>query len=620
MSNYYTFPDHSNELFGRQPDIDYLLERINLKGLTAIAARPQMGKTWLLDQVGWKLEHERGYIVGYHESKGESDDHLLRAVLDLYRRWLSSASMQEQLESLFTRHKDKLITGVGRAIGNAFKELAPAGSLIKKTFDGLAAADHDLKTGGLELPSLDYDSALSLTRIVANEMESKPIVLILDAWEKSPSVQIVYNTLSAFLSRIDDWPHCHLLLGIRDPELHGSNTDYQALKLVKDLDNQSSSAKIWRLPSMHLEDQSEKDRLLDHTKKIAPAAQGLSDDLLLKTIDRFPGVIGRFRESEKLKQLDSEEGLLKLAQDAQQYRYREFDKLLPILKNDELKMAIRLAAFHRLDAFSWTIFRDVLCENISFSAWEELREKRVFEPLSYPTYGHDARYADAFRRLSDIRPDSVRYELEIIISLLAQRIQYIDERDSIFVAALAGLYNTAKRLRLGDISLALCQAAAGLFPQVDPYELNKIEAAVTFAADCDSKISFLVATALNNRGVRKGQLGDSEGAIADYTAIIDMADVPPDRRAQALNNRSVRRSQLGDNEGAIADFTAVIDMADALPDRRAQALYNRGVSKGQFGDSEAAIADFTAVIDMADAPPELRAKALEKLVEIQGHP
>ncbi len=89
MTSYHKFEDRSYLLFGRQPDIDYLMQRVEKKGLTAIAGRPQMGKTWLLEQVGFLLDDHQTCIVGYHESKGESDDHLLRAVMDLYRRWLA---------------------------------------------------------------------------------------------------------------------------------------------------------------------------------------------------------------------------------------------------------------------------------------------------------------------------------------------------------------------------------------------------------------------------------------------------------------------------------------------------------------------------------------------------
>ena len=41
-------PDRRGRLFGRAEDLAHLLARASRKGLTALVARPQMGKSWLL--------------------------------------------------------------------------------------------------------------------------------------------------------------------------------------------------------------------------------------------------------------------------------------------------------------------------------------------------------------------------------------------------------------------------------------------------------------------------------------------------------------------------------------------------------------------------------------------
>ncbi len=41
--------------------------------------------------------------------------------------------------------------------------------------------------------------------------------------------------------------------------------------------------------------------------------------------------------------------------------------------------------------------------------------------------------------------------------------------------------------------------------------------------------------ALVNRGVILGQRGDMERELADYTAVVDMADAPPEQKAMALS-------------------------------------------------------------------------------------
>jgi hypothetical protein len=47
--------DRRSKLFGRHQDIDHLIRRVKLKGLTAVVGRPQMGKTWLLTHAAWQL-------------------------------------------------------------------------------------------------------------------------------------------------------------------------------------------------------------------------------------------------------------------------------------------------------------------------------------------------------------------------------------------------------------------------------------------------------------------------------------------------------------------------------------------------------------------------------------
>ncbi len=86
-------------MFGREPDIAHLLKRVKHKGLTAVVGRPKMGKTWLLEETGRRLE-QAGFLVGYHECKSESNLILL-TVRDLYSRWLHQAGNLAQAQSLW---------------------------------------------------------------------------------------------------------------------------------------------------------------------------------------------------------------------------------------------------------------------------------------------------------------------------------------------------------------------------------------------------------------------------------------------------------------------------------------------------------------------------------------
>jgi tetratricopeptide (TPR) repeat protein len=62
------------------------------------------------------------------------------------------------------------------------------------------------------------------------------------------------------------------------------------------------------------------------------------------------------------------------------------------------------------------------------------------------------------------------------------------------------------------------------------------------------------AEAYNNRGVAKSDLGDKQGAIADYNQAIRLN---PDY-ADTYHNCSLIYQQLNDNENAIKDFLVPI--------------------------------------------------------------
>jgi tetratricopeptide (TPR) repeat protein len=116
--------------------------------------------------------------------------------------------------------------------------------------------------------------------------------------------------------------------------------------------------------------------------------------------------------------------------------------------------------------------------------------------------------------------------------------------------------------------------------------------------------------ALFNRGVAKGKLGDNQGAIVDYTAVVQSKGTPQELVASALVNRGVVKGELGDREGARADYTAVIQLKGAHMETIEMALLNRGIDKGKLGDTEGEIADYTAVINLSGVSRNHLAAAL----------
>lgn len=71
------------------------------------------------------------------------------------------------------------------------------------------------------------------------------------------------------------------------------------------------------------------------------------------------------------------------------------------------------------------------------------------------------------------------------------------------------------------------------------------------------------ATTLYKRGMQRASDRDLEGAIADYTEVIEMGKAPTDLKAMALMNRALAFSRSGDDEEARSDLDKVLAMPDA---------------------------------------------------------
>jgi len=233
------FADNSKALFGREPDLAYLLERSGHRGVTAVIGRAQMGKSWLLTELARRLSrdsrpaHSRAIglaglsdqpscLVGFAESLGETADLLLRAVVDLYERWLSDSSYWEQAKVVYQQQKKDFIGRAGEAVGTLFEKLSKlggkpteaVGGLVKEAFERLASANRDLLTGGSQLPRLQIEEGRDLLDLV-HRITNRPLVLMLDQWEKSQGIELESNVLDSFLRHLDKWPPCHIFVGLR---------------------------------------------------------------------------------------------------------------------------------------------------------------------------------------------------------------------------------------------------------------------------------------------------------------------------------------------------------------------------------------------------------------------
>ncbi len=459
-------------MFGREPDLDHLLTRCQQTGLTVVAGRPKLGKTWLLQEFGRRATRER-YLVGYHECFGESDQ-TLHVVADTYTRWLSSAGMLDQAHSLWERHKDSLITRAGQAVGALFSKLAacqgapaPLAELVKMTFHGLAQADRDLKTASLPIAPLPYDVARELISILARITE-KPPLLVFDAWEQSASIKKDRKILSAFLSHPEDWPRCHIILGLKHPEIRGPHLADRGYEAAKDLCSSAPiTAELYDLPPMHLETALEQHNLTAFVRTRIPHARQIADANLLSMVQGFPGVLDFW--SQAAQQINSDGEMEKMAEDAHAHRYREFDVLLRNLPPAEHTLAIRLAVAPRLDASAWSALQAVLLDGCARSSLDQLAAKRVLEAGDPPGYGHETRHSAARRRFLTEYQYETADETNDLLLRLAEHVRSAELLVLPFFLTILAMSEFSFDLELTPAAKAVSLSALSLYElRIDP--------------------------------------------------------------------------------------------------------------------------------------------------------
>jgi tetratricopeptide (TPR) repeat protein len=121
------------------------------------------------------------------------------------------------------------------------------------------------------------------------------------------------------------------------------------------------------------------------------------------------------------------------------------------------------------------------------------------------------------------------------------------------------------------------------------------------------------ATVLNQQGLAKQNLGDWDGAMADYNEAIRL---DPNYSA-AYDNRGNVKRQKGDLNGAMAD----INQAIRLNPKNAIAYFNRARVREKRGDLDGAIADFNQAISLKPNYPSAyrdRGEVKRKKGDING--
>jgi hypothetical protein len=458
-------PSTAPILFGREPDLALLIDRVQHPGVTAVVARAQMGKSAVLNELAVRLTQRpdgdlfKAPLVGITESLGETSDLLLRAVSSLYTRWIASSSFREQGGVFAAQQNHDLIGRAGEVVGKLFKSIAgkplePIADLVSDTLSGLASANRELKTAALELPRLQTEQARDLLQIVA-DISKRPLVLIMDQWEKSPSPEIECNILDNFLRPTADWPACHIVLGVR--------SDKAPLDLLTKLaSNPNAAIEIFHLPDMHLDTPEAQRPLLDALHSALPFIATVPDAQLITLLDGYPGTLARWLATNVPPPITTYARLAQLADDANSYRYPEFGTELSRLKEFR-PLAMRVALLpYTATAEGYRKLRPEVLASSTGAGLDELKTAGVLESSSPPSFGH-AKRADAARAWFLGNAHEELYDVaEALILSLAARIRQLTGDAGVFAGSLSALCDVARQLELSPVAQALTQSAASV--------------------------------------------------------------------------------------------------------------------------------------------------------------
>jgi hypothetical protein len=88
-------------------------------------------------------------------------------------------------------------------------------------------------------------------------------------------------------------------------------------------------------------------------------------------------------------------------------------------------------------------------------------------------------------------------------------------------------------------------------------------------------------------------------------------------KANSLYHRGMKKAHAQDLEGAIADYSAVIDAKDAPPDLKSMSLFNRALVYSIQKKYDEANADLEGVLAIPQTPANLKDAARQKIERIK---
>lgn len=458
-----SFKDQRDKLFGREDSIVKLIDRANQSGLTIVSGRPHMGKTWTLIEVSRQLVNNN-HMVGFHEAKGGEASHLLYAVQNLYVRWLSNSTLRQQALKVWQQHKSDLTVKVGQAVATLFSAVGQTASvakgldtLVEKTIGSLGKLQQDLQSP-MNLAPLAYDEAFSLVRFV-QKVSNCPVVLVLDAWEKSQSIHSEFRTLESIIKHESEWSQFHIILGIRNPELDPNLMDQKAFKLAQQLEVQNPSVELFELPPMSLSEPAELHRLCTHIRDEVPESRHISNQKLSNLIAGYPAVVNFWTNKSIKNQLKELQDFKKVADDAHHLRYPEITKILQDLSDKEKVFVGRLAFVPRLDDNSWQRLQPILTLGLERISIGRLKDLGILTNDSFPSLGHDTRHAATARAYLRESIHVYSEDCDKLVEEIASSIKNIDFDNLVFLEVLASCIIHIDSIKFSNQSLIFIKLA-----------------------------------------------------------------------------------------------------------------------------------------------------------------
>ena len=466
-------------IFGRHKDLTKILDRIEHPGVSFVCALPAQGKTRLLEEIRDRLaaaSNGAGFLVGYDEAAQETTNTLLRALKDLYLRWLSNASYAQQAKKVWKDRRGHLVENFGQLAGKTGELLGEAtgiklGGLVDGFFGWLLEANKDLKSGIAGLPTaISYEQTRDLLNCL-HQISGRRTVLFLDAFEKSANIKRDGDNLDRFLRHVEEWPPCHFVVAVRSPPASDEQGELDGFRTAERLrkEHPSQAMELYRLGPMDLSD-DELDTLAQAVRARVAGPEDWFDQIDRETwlamLNGYAGTLSRWM-TETPSSLDD---LARLAHEAEQKQYTQLLSQLRQLCDEQralFRIAARLALLPAMRPDVWDALKPIVLDNEApADALADLQKFRVLQQQNPPFFGHDTRLAAArefLQSADELRPYLPEQAKHLILNC-ARRFTRLDSTAVPLVESLLGLAFLSESLELEDWILGLLVPAYLIMP------------------------------------------------------------------------------------------------------------------------------------------------------------